>query len=143
MKKEFSKSWKSSKQPRKQRKYRANAPLHIKRKMLKANLSKSLREKYGKRSVTLRKGDKVKVMRGAYKTKQGKILEVQTKKLRVSIEGITRKKQDGSQAPVYFNPSNLQIIELELSDKKRIESLETKSNKPKGKENAPKETKSS
>ena len=42
MKKIFSKHWKSSKQPRKQRKYRAKAPLHIKRKLLNVNLSKEL-----------------------------------------------------------------------------------------------------
>jgi len=42
MKQKFSTTWKASKQPRKQRKYSANAPLHIKRKMLSANLSKTL-----------------------------------------------------------------------------------------------------
>ena len=52
MKRKFSKSWKSSKQPRKQRKYSANAPLHLKRKLLSVNLSKELRKKYGKRSTS-------------------------------------------------------------------------------------------
>ena len=49
MKKDFSKSWKSSRQPRKQRKYVFNAPLHIRHKLVSANLSKELRKKYGKR----------------------------------------------------------------------------------------------
>ena len=43
--KEFSKSWVSSKKPGKQRKYRINAPLNIKRKFLSVHLSKELREK--------------------------------------------------------------------------------------------------
>ena len=63
MKAKFSKKWKSSKQPRKQRKYRAEAPLHVKHKLVSANLSKELRKKYGRRSFPLRKGDTVLVKR--------------------------------------------------------------------------------
>ena len=55
MKSQFSKSWKSSKQPRKQRKYIAKAPLHIKRKLMGVNLSKELRKKHGKRNIVVRK----------------------------------------------------------------------------------------
>ena len=46
MKNKWYKNWKSSKQPRKQRKYRRNAPLHIRNKMMRAPLSKELRDKY-------------------------------------------------------------------------------------------------
>jgi len=67
MKQKFSTTWKASKQPRKQRKYSANAPLHIKRKMLSANLSKPLREKHKIRNIEVRKGDKVIIMRGKFK----------------------------------------------------------------------------
>ena len=73
MKQKFSKHWKASTQPRKQRKYRAKAPLHVIKRFLSANLSKDLRKKYGKRNLTLRKGDTVKVMRGKFRKKQGKI----------------------------------------------------------------------
>ena len=62
MKQKFSTKWKSSKQPRKQRKYLANAPLHLKKKFISVNLSKELRKKHGKRNVSLRKGDIVKIM---------------------------------------------------------------------------------
>ncbi len=123
MKKEFSKHWKSSKQPRKQRKYLANAPLHIRRKFLSVNLSKELRKKYNRRNIPVRKDDVVKVMRGRFKGKQGKVLEVNLKTSRVVVEGIQIKKQDGSKADVKLHPSNLQIIELNLDDKKREESL--------------------
>jgi len=122
MKKEFSKSWKSSKQPRKQRKYLANAPLHIKKRFLSVNLSKDLRKKHGKRNIVVRKGDMIKVMRGKFKKKQGKVTEVNTKKSKISIEGIQIKKQDGSKVNVKLRPSNLQIIELNLEDKKRLKS---------------------
>jgi large subunit ribosomal protein L24 len=120
MKRKFSTHWKASRQPRKQRKYAANAPLHIKRKLLSVNLSKELRKKYRRRNIPARKGDTVKIMRGRFKKKSGKIIEVHTKKSKITIEGITIKKQDGSKANVKMHPSNLQITELNLSDKKRM-----------------------
>ena len=124
MKQRFSTSWIGSKQPRKQRKYRANAGLHIRHVMMGANLSKELRKKYGKRSFPLRKGDSVRIMVGAFKKKTGKIDSVDLKKLRVMIEGIYRTKKDGTKVSVYFNPSNLQIKELNLEDKMRKKALE-------------------
>ena len=131
MKKKFSVKWKASKQPRKQRKYRANAPLHIRHKMIAANLSKELRKKYGRRNFPLRKGDKVKIMRGQFKGKTGKIEEINLKKLKVVVEGIFRNKKDGSKVRVYLDPSNLQIQELNLDDKERIKALKRKSEKSK------------
>ena len=129
MKKQFSTSWKSSRQPRKQRKYLANAPLHLKKKIMSANLSKELRKKYGKRNIPLRKGDSVRIMRGKFKKKTGKITAVYTKKMKVEVEGMQIKKQDGSKANVKFKPSFLQITELSLEDRKRNESLARQKNK--------------
>ena len=122
MKNEFSTRWKASKQPRKQRKYAVNAPLHIKRKQLSVNLSKPLRQKHGKRNIVLRKNDVAKVTRGKFKGKQGKVLLVSVKSQRIEIEGLQVKKQDGSKVNVSLKPSNLQIVELSLEDKKRLKS---------------------
>ncbi len=124
MKQKFSTKWKASKQPRKQRKYIANAPLHILHKFLSANLSKDLRKKYNKRNFPLRKNDKVKIMRGEFKNKTGKVSLVDIKKTRVAIEGIQRTKKDGSKVNIRFKPSNLQIQELNLEDKKRLKSIQ-------------------
>jgi len=126
MKKQFSRYWKASKQPRKQRKYLARAPLHIKHKFLSANLSKELRKKYQRRNFPLRKGDIIKIMRGSFKKKTGKIADVNLKRTKISIEGIQKTKKDGTKVNVFFHPSNLQIQELNLDDKKRIESIERK-----------------
>ena len=79
MKKIFSTSWKSSKQPRKQRKYVYNAPNHIKKKLVSTTLSKELRKNYGKRNVPIRKGDKIKVLRGQFKGKTGEVTKVDLK----------------------------------------------------------------
>jgi len=120
MKRFFSKSWNSSKLPKKQNKYRANAPLHIKRKFLSVTLSKELRKKYSKRNIVVRKGDTVKITKGKFKKKQGKVLRVYTKISKVEVEGIQVKKMDGSNALVKMQPANLEIVELELKDEKRM-----------------------
>ena len=127
MKKKFSKKWIGSKQPRKQRKFRYNAPLHIRRNLMSVNFVKELRKKYGKRNFPIRKGDVVKIMRGEFKNKNGKVENVNSKKMKLMIEGIYRTKKDGTKVSVKFDPSNLQIKELELNDKKRKKALERKS----------------
>ena len=124
MKSKFSASWISSKQPRKQRKYLANAPLHIRHKFLSAHLSKELRKKHGKRSFPLRKGDEVLVMRGSFRKKKAKVASVELMRSRVTLENIQRTKKDGTKVSVFFSPSSLQIMTLNLDDKKRISSLE-------------------
>src|SRR3989344_5243032 len=126
MKQHFSTMWNASVQPRKQRKYLANAPIHIRHQILSANLSKELRKKYGKRSFPVRKGDEVKIMVGEFKKKNGKIDLIDIKNYRVTIEGIQRTKKDGTKIKVYFHPSNLQVIELNLDDKNRKQALERK-----------------
>lgn len=124
MKKKWSSSWIGSVQPRKQRKYRYNAPLHIRRKFLSAHLSKELREKFGKRAVPLRKGDEVEVMRGEFKGFKGIVEKINLKKIKIYIDGLKVKKADGSEVSRPIRPSNLRIIKLNLDDKKRLASLE-------------------
>jgi large subunit ribosomal protein L24 len=122
----FSNHWISSRKVKKQRKYVANAPIHIKRKLISANLAKDLRKTYSKRSLVVRTKDTVKVMRGSFKGKSGKIIGLNTKKQQVFIENIQKTKKDGTKVNVPFNSSNLQIIELNLEDKKRFKKKETK-----------------
>jgi len=132
----FSTSWRASKRPGKQRKYSAKAPLHLRSRFMSANLSKELRQKYGKRSMPLKKGDVVRVMKGGFKKKTGKISVVNRKRRLVEIEGLQIKKQDGSKASVKFNPSILQITELNIEDQKRI-STKMKTEKQEAQKNAP------
>ena len=124
--KSFSIGWGSSKNPKKQRKYRYNAPLHIKRKLTNAHLSKELRVKYKRRSLGLKKGDKVKVMRGGFKGHVGKVDRVDLKKSRIFLEGIEIIKKDGTKTTRPIAPSNLLITELNLDDKMRKKILERK-----------------
>lgn len=124
MKKKFSKKWKSSKQPRKQRKYRANAPLHIRKKFLSSNLSKNLREKHKIRNIFVRKGDKIKIVRGQFKKHIGNVSKIDLRKMKVYIEGAEILKKDGTKVQYPIDPSNLIIQELNLDDKKRKKIME-------------------
>ncbi len=129
MKQKFSKAWKASKQPRKQRKYRANALISLKKKFISVNLNKELRKKHGRRNIPVRKGDVVTVMRGKFKGKKGKVTIVKIKTSKVAVENIQVKKLDGSKANVMMQPSNLQIVELNLDDQKRMKKLSKTSGK--------------
>ncbi|MEM2210689.1 MAG: 50S ribosomal protein L24 [Nitrososphaerales archaeon] len=113
-----------SSKPRKVRKKMYEAPHHIKSSQLRSPLIKELREKYGVRSVRVRKGDIVKVMRGAYKGVEGKIISVDVKSGRVSIEGITREKIGGGTVPVMIHASKVMVTNLNLDDKWRRMKLE-------------------
>lgn len=122
----FSEKWKSSKNPGKQRKYRIKSPLHIKQKFVKSHLSKELRKKYGKRSIGLRKGDKVRVMVGKFKKHESKVERISLKKTQIFVSGTEITKKDGSKKLAALHPSNLMIIELNLDDKQRQKVLERK-----------------
>ena len=139
MKQVYSKSWKSSTQTRKQRKYRFNAPTHIASRFLNVNLSKELRKKYEIRSIRVRKGDRVKVLRGDNKKQTGKVERVDPKNSKVFIEKIEQTKKDGSKALKPLSPSNLQITDLDTSDKRRFK--QTKLGKSAKSDNSKKETK--
>jgi large subunit ribosomal protein L24 len=121
--KQFSSHWNGSKQPRKQRKFVAQAHTKIRQGLMSAHLSKDLRTKYTRRSFSLRKGDTVKVMRGEFTGKVGKVAAVNLTKLRLTIEGLQVQKKDGTKINAVFTPSNLMITELNMEDKKREESI--------------------
>lgn len=119
MEKKWSNSWISSRQPRKQRKYVYNAPLHVKHKLVSAHLAPVLRERYGKRAVPLRKGDKVKVLRGESKGFTGSVERISLKKSVIFIEGLKVKKVDGTEVLKSVRSSNIMITELNTDDKRR------------------------
>ena len=84
-----------SSQRRKSRKAHFSAPSSIRRKIMSSHLNKELRTKYDVRSVPVRKGDTVKIMRGTLKGREGKIQSVYRKKWCLHIEKIVREKTNG------------------------------------------------
>ncbi len=111
---------KTSSLRRKQRKNLYNASLHVKQKGVSAHLSEELSGKIGRRAVPLRKGDKVKVMRGDDKGSIGKIDRIELKDARIFIEGLATSKANGAKVQKPFKASNLIIIELATGDKRRF-----------------------
>jgi large subunit ribosomal protein L26e len=61
---------------RKCRKAHFTAPSSVRRVLMSAPLSGELRNKYNVRSVPVRKDDEVQVVRGTYKGREGKIVQV-------------------------------------------------------------------
>lgn len=126
MKKQFSPKWVSSTQTRKQRKYRANAPLHLRRSMLSAHLSKDLRKEYRTRAISVRVGDEVTVTRGEYRKKSGKITAVDMKKLKIFVDSVKRKKVSGEEKEIPIDPSNVKITKLNMDDVRRKKFMKRK-----------------
>lgn len=123
---------KTSSLRRKQRKNLYNASLHVKQKGVSAHLSEELSGKIGRRAVPLRKGDKVKVMRGDDRGSVGKIEKVELKNARIFVEGLTASKANGAKVQKPLKASNLIIIELATGDKRRFSEQKPEA-KPEGK----------
>merc|ERR1712038_231799 len=106
----------------KNRKRHFSAPSHIRRTLMSAPLSKELRQKYGVRSMPIRKDDKVQVLRGHYKGQQvGKVVQCYRKKYVVYIERIQREKTNGATVYVGIHPSKVCIVKLKMDkDRKNI-----------------------
>lgn len=109
-----------SAKPGKQRKHRYQAPLHIKHKLMGAMLSGELREEHKTKSLPLRTGDTVRVLRGDDKGKEGKVAKVNLKKMTITVDGVTVTKADGTEVPRPVHPSNVVITKLELKDERRL-----------------------
>jgi large subunit ribosomal protein L24 len=114
----------SSTQPRKQRLQRLTAPHHVARKQMASHLSEELLLKYNRRSMTVIKGDEVRLMRGDQKGTSGKVLTIDARYRKVTVEGIINKKADGTEVALPVDPSNLLITKLNLEDNRRRSKLE-------------------
>jgi large subunit ribosomal protein L24 len=133
----------TSSQPRKQRLARANAPHHQARKQMASHLSEELLLKYNRRSMTVIAGDEVKLLRGDHRGKSGKIVGVDVSVRKVSVEGVTHKKADGTEVALPVDPSNLLIVKLNLEDKRRQAKLDETANAQKGEPKVQKASKAS
>ena len=114
-----------SSQRRKSRKAYFTAPSSVRRIMMSSHLSKDLRDKYDVRAMPVRKGDSVKIMRGDFKGREGKVATVYRRRRCIYIEKIVKEKLNGQQANIPIHPSNCSITALKL-DKDRKAILEKK-----------------
>ncbi len=126
-----------SKKAGKQRKAAIGAPLHVQRKRVRARLLTDDPTLAGIRSVTIRTGDTVEVLRGDYShpnsvksdgrgkrqgQKRGRagasgtVIRVDSKNGWVFIEGLTSTKADGKDEAVPVHASNIVITKLDEGD---------------------------
>ncbi len=85
-----------------------------------AMLSPKLREEHGMKSIPLRMGDTVKVLRGDHKGKEGKVAGVNLKKMTITVDGVSVTKADGTEVPRPVQPSKVMITKLSIKDEKRL-----------------------
>ncbi|WP_456484401.1 50S ribosomal protein L24 [Methanopyrus kandleri] len=122
--------WTKSSQPRKQRKAFFNAPLHKRQKLMSATLHPELRKKFNRRSLPVRRGDVVRIMRGDFKGHEGEVVEVDLKRLRIYVEGATIERANGEEVYYPIHPSNVMIIEPNLDDPMRRKIIERSGGTP-------------
>jgi large subunit ribosomal protein L24 len=91
-----------------------------------APLSPELAASKGIKTLPVKKGDTVRVMRGDHIGFEGKVNQVDLKRYRIFLEGLTREKVDGTNIFVSVHPSKVMIKNLKLDDKWRKAIVERK-----------------
>lgn len=71
------------------------------------------------RSLPVRKDDEVRIVRGKYKGREGKVTQVYRKKWVIHVERVQRDKSNGASAPIGIHPSNVVITSIKLDTDRR------------------------
>src|SRR2546428_14124975 len=109
----------TSTKPRTQRKRAANAPLHTKRIMASSHLAPEIRDKskvHLPRALPVRKGDTVRIMRGGFRGKEGKVVSVDRVHSTAVIEGITIEKVDEKKVARPLDAANRLVVRMGDTD---------------------------
>ena len=65
--------------------------------------------------MPIRKDDEVLIVRGKYKGREGKVIQVYRKKWVIHVERVTVEKSNAATVPVGIHPSNVVITTLKVS----------------------------
>jgi large subunit ribosomal protein L26e len=106
-----------------QRKLQLGAPSSVKRKLMSSHLNKSLREQYKIRSLPIKRGDEVKILKGKAKGKSGKVVQVYRKRNVIYVDKVQRDKQNGQTVFLPIKPSYC-VIEKLFINKDRTKTIE-------------------
>jgi large subunit ribosomal protein L26e len=112
-------SFKTSSKRRTNRKKFYKADSNQKRIFMSSKLEKNLREIHKLKTIPLRKGDEVKILRGDEKGKIGKIVQLSRKGIFIYINTITYKKMKGDENYLPIHPSNVEILNLILTPERK------------------------
>ncbi|MEM0113508.1 MAG: 50S ribosomal protein L24 [Metallosphaera sp.] len=97
-----------------------------------ASLSNDLIKEYNIKRITVRKDDTVRVIRGDNFGFEGKVTQVYHDTGRIAIEGLTRKKSDGTPIYIRVHASKVEITKLNTNDPRRREIINRISSSKKG-----------
>ena len=106
-----------------QRKKQLGACSSLKRKLMSCHLIKSLRDQYKLRSLPIKRGDEVKILKGKGKGKSGKVVQVYRKRNVIYVDKVNREKQNGQTVFLPIKPSYC-VIEKLLINKDRTKTIE-------------------
>ncbi len=138
----------TSRKAGKQRTSQREAPIHVRRKRLRARLISEDPSLKNVRSVTVRVGDEVEVTRGDFSHPnsvkadsrgkrlgqprgragvKAKIASVDSKNGFIFVDGLTQSTADGKEEAVPVNPSNVIVTKLFEGDPSRIKKIADRS----------------
>ena len=83
--------------------------------MMASPLNEELKKKHGVRAVPIRKDDEVQVVRGTFKGREGKVIQVYRRKWVIHVERITREKVNGARPATQRRSRLLQTLGLQLA----------------------------
>ena len=122
------KTHKVSSSRRVQRKYALGAPSSVKRKLMSCHLAKALRDQYKIRSLPIKRGDEVKILKGKAKGKSGKVVQVYRKRNCIYVDKVQREKQNGQTVFLPIKPCYC-VVEKLLINKDRSKIIERNAEK--------------
>ena len=91
---------------------------------MSVRLSKDLQKKYNVKKMPVHKGDSVYITAGDFVGTEGKVLSVDYKKQRLSVDGIAREKADKSKIMYPIHTSKVIIRRFGKVDRLRKKILE-------------------
>ena len=106
-----------------QRRRQLGASSSVKRKLMSCHLIKSLRDQHKIRSLPIKRGDEVKILKGKAKGKSGKVVQVYRKRNIIYVDKVNREKQNGQTVFLPIRPSYC-VIEKLLINKDRTKTIE-------------------
>jgi large subunit ribosomal protein L24 len=112
--------------PRRQRRAVYEADTFERRRRMTVPLSRELRRRFHLRSVPLRKGDTVRVMRGSYVGREERVAKLNRRDYTVTLDNVTLKSGEEKLKPLPVRTNHLLIVRLNLADSWRRESLQVR-----------------
>lgn len=112
--------------PRRQRKAVYDADLFERRLRMTVPLSRELRSRFHRRSVPLRKGDTVRVMKGSYVGREERVQKIDRRGYTVTLDNVTLKSGEEKLKPLPIRTNHLLVVRLNLADEWRREALKVR-----------------